>query len=239
MKISTYKKRRSKQLCGACGKIETGTKAVCPGCAVKYSMFKRRTDVGLCGACGKPSKKTNCKECVDKRTIWKRKKRDEHVAAGLCGDPSCTIIPTLGKILCEEHLDKKRAATKQKKIDGICYGCVRPSMYNNYCEECWFKHTSESNFGTVKYAGSLKYLIESQNYTCAYTGEKLIPGKNASIDHIFPKSRGGSDENTNLQWTTTLVNRVKYTLTHDEFIEFCKHIVTINEAKRGLHAVVA
>lgn len=71
---------------------------------------------------------------------------------------------------------------------------------------------------------SLKEKLEAQNFKCAYTGEAIVPGINASIDHIVPASRGGSDGPENLQWVSKVINLMKTSMTHDEFIAMCKRI---------------
>jgi 5-methylcytosine-specific restriction endonuclease McrA len=59
-----------------------------------------------------------------------------------------------------------------------------------------------------------------QNFTCPYTGDKLVLGVNASIDHIKPKKRFpelASDIN-NIEWVSFRVNYHKYDCTKEEFI---------------------
>lgn len=71
---------------------------------------------------------------------------------------------------------------------------------------------------------ALEALWERQGGQCPYTGEDLVPGVNASLDHIVSKHRGGGDDPTNLQWVTMLVNSMKTSMTHDEFVETCAAI---------------
>ena len=66
--------------------------------------------------------------------------------------------------------------------------------------------------------------MEHQQWQCVYTGEKLIAGVNASVDHRIPSSRGGSDDLCNLQWVTKKINRMKGNMTHQEFVEICQLI---------------
>jgi 5-methylcytosine-specific restriction endonuclease McrA len=58
--------------------------------------------------------------------------------------------------------------------------------------------------------------------TCPYTGEPLTV-HTAGLDHIIPRSRGGSliDPN-NLQWVSKVYNSAKHTMTDEEFARHWK-----------------
>ena len=77
---------------------------------------------------------------------------------------------------------------------------------------------------TTRHWVQLKAKLGSQQYMCAYTGEKLVPGVNASIDHLVPRSRGGNDAPDNLHWVSFRVNVMKGDMTHEEFLALCKLI---------------
>lgn len=70
----------------------------------------------------------------------------------------------------------------------------------------------------------LRSLWDEQQGKCAVTGEKLVPGVNASLDHIVPVSRGGTSEKGNLRWVTSTINHMKWDLTDDEFMAMCTQI---------------
>lgn len=73
-------------------------------------------------------------------------------------------------------------------------------------------------------------LLERQNYRCALSGElltcTLIPGTvvptNASIDRIVA---GGPYEPNNVQLVCSIVNKMKWDMTVDEFLQWCRNIV--------------
>lgn len=52
-------------------------------------------------------------------------------------------------------------------------------------------------------------------HKCAYTG-KHVPGKLGNIDHIIPKSRGGTDDLENLVWCDKDINSRKADRTPEE-----------------------
>ena len=73
----------------------------------------------------------------------------------------------------------------------------------------------------------MKELIEKlkqQGNRCALSGE-AIDSTNADVDHIVPVSRGGSSEIDNLQFLSRRINRMKGTMTNEEFIESCLMVV--------------
>src|SRR5208283_3738293 len=85
--------------------------------------------------------------------------------------------------------------------------------------------------GDETFGKSLIEKLETQNYKCALSDIQLVPGVNASIDHICPVSKGGTSELDNLQWVLLPLNRGKGNLTADEFVELCRAV-----ARKGKHA---
>ena len=72
----------------------------------------------------------------------------------------------------------------------------------------------------------LKDILDQQHGICPYTGQQLVIGENASVDHILPRSRGGSNDPDNLQWVVTQVNLMKHKLNHEEFLALMQEIMT-------------
>lgn len=72
-------------------------------------------------------------------------------------------------------------------------------------------------------AADLARLWKKQRGLCALTGRKL--DRTAQVDHKLPLARGGTDELTNLQWTTAEANRSKRDLTDAEFLALCQDAV--------------
>ena len=119
-----------------------------------------------------------------------------------------------------EKLLKERARSKQRwaSFTAIEKKAVR------FCRETssgrrWMANRK----GSVRMRELLKKL-EQQGNRCALSGEP-IDDKNSEIDHIIPVSRGGSSEIENLQWVTRKINRMKQTMTNEEFVEACKLVV--------------
>jgi 5-methylcytosine-specific restriction endonuclease McrA len=68
----------------------------------------------------------------------------------------------------------------------------------------------------------LKSLWETQGGTCALTGMPLAIGDNASIDHILPTSRGGTNDLDNLRFVLRVANTMKSDRTDDELVKMCE-----------------
>jgi len=93
------------------------------------------------------------------------------------------------------------------------------------CQKCWFSQLA-GNAGDRKIAEAIAALWHKQEGKCAYTGEVLIPGVNASLDHKIPKHMGGDNRIDNLQWTTKQINlHTKRWMSHDQFITMCSNVV--------------
>lgn len=105
---------------------------------------------------------------------------------------------------------------------GVCPKCGGERLPDNKrCRSCWFKNVALNNTGTAKDAAMLEEIWLKQGGCCAYTGEPLVPGANASLDHKTPIARGGTNDRENLQWVLDVVNRMKTDMTHDEFVHLC------------------
>ncbi len=61
-----------------------------------------------------------------------------------------------------------------------------------------------------------EYLLEKWNRTCAYCGIKNVP---LEVEHIIPKSKGGSNSPSNLTLACTKCNCVKASLSIDAFLK--------------------
>lgn len=73
--------------------------------------------------------------------------------------------------------------------------------------------------GTLKGYEIREYLLEKYDRKCAYTGETDVP---LEIEHVVPKSKGGTDSIDNLVIATKEVNRDKGNLSLDEWAEVLK-----------------
>jgi len=72
-------------------------------------------------------------------------------------------------------------------------------------------------------ADVLKAIWDRQGGLCGLTGQPL-DFETAQLDHILPRSRGGSYDESNLRWTTKHANEAKGGMTDDEFLVLCNQV---------------
>lgn len=143
------------------------------------------------------------------------------------------VIKRRRDILRRNNLNRRARFRAQR----ICVSCGKPSLENSasHCLLHWAILIGEGCGHRDKAFGQmLLRKLEDQNYRCAMTGELLVPGLNASLDHIVPKCKGGSmDDPDNLWWVTLDVNFAKRQFMPDEFLEFCRKVVAFAQGKEA------
>lgn len=108
---------------------------------------------------------------------------------------------------------------KDKSRCSQCGDSLSAWMQTLTCWVCWLKIEANAA-GLLRHQWrQLEDLWFEQHATCTYTGERLIPGVNASLDHKQPKSKGGTNNPSNLHWVTRSVNSSKGSTPHEQFIE--------------------
>jgi hypothetical protein len=190
-------------------------------------LYNKRKKAGLCISCGKnPARKgkVKCADCAEQHQSARITKCRQAADAGLCskchktkaidGQTKCTKCSSQLRIINGRHI-------KRLREKGICTSCGSTKALPNRtkCSKCAVKRIAEHSGTTYEIAMKLWY---KQQGVCAYTGVKLTLGCGASIDHKTPKSRGGNDEASNLQWISDAANRAKLTMTDQEYRDFIK-----------------
>jgi len=64
-------------------------------------------------------------------------------------------------------------------------------------------------------------LVRSQDFRCSLSGVVLLPDI-ATLDHKIPVAEGGGHSIENLQVVHSAINRMKGTMSCDEFVRWCK-----------------
>ena len=130
---------------------------------------------------------------------------------------------------CEDcrnkRLNNTRRLREDKKARGICVHC-KLSVINDDCLYCP-KHWIKSFVQNYNIDGEFLFeLLKKQKFRCYYSGKPLIPGVNASIDHVTPEVRGGGRSDIdNVVWCDRKLNNCKNERTDVEFVNLCRTIV--------------
>ena len=141
-----------------------------------------------------------------KKTWDDRQKIKRH-----CKD--CPFTKKLRSFLIKKNDNKAKTVLRRKlmaKLTGFVYtnkkGKVTPEMYTML----------------VKIVAQLE-----ANPTCYLTGDKIdiYDTRSYEFDHIIPKSRGGSNDLSNLGVCTAEANRAKADKTPEEFLALCKKVI--------------
>jgi 5-methylcytosine-specific restriction endonuclease McrA len=75
-------------------------------------------------------------------------------------------------------------------------------------------------------------ILRAQNNCCAYCGHSLDDGKH--LDHIHPLSRGGTDDQDNLQWLCPDCNQRKRDKLPIRFVLIATEIIWLNRSPNSL-----
>ena len=208
-----------------------------------------RKEQGLCNMCSEPavSGRTRCEKhlayfrdrrkthprCSDQENIALQQKRDKLAASGLCTWCKCPLENSKSRVckICRTRdQETTRAKWKQRLEHGLCKWCGKQDISDKesqVCADCHCKLIARNNLKEVGRWRELKALHDRQN-VCPYTGRLLVLGVNASLDHVVPRSAGGSDEIDNLRWVyggdDFDVNMMKGKASESDFLEAVKHI---------------
>jgi len=126
---------------------------------------------------------------------------------------------------------KKQAKRKYKKYQkklntrtrlGNCRrnsSCPEPIVgETRYCLKHWTDLIRNNSFGNEdKLTFNVLDLWLEQEGRCKITNVPLIPGKTASLDHIIPVSKGGSNDRDNLRFVHHAVNAFKNSMDEIDF----------------------
>lgn len=192
------------------------------------SKYKDRIESGLCGICGCKNNDGgySCSTC----RLKKNEKRKESRLTNKNKCQSCCAEIIIGKT-CEKCLKRQSVRRKElyelRKKNELCVRCcVKTDKI--YCDEC--SKIKRLKIRAKKYLGNknkwkqLETLFNRQNGLCYYSGLPLTLGLDAHLDRKIPRSKGGLNEISNLQWVNKDVNLMKRALLEEEFLKLCEAI---------------
>lgn len=162
-----------------------------------------------------------CSRCLPKANAIAKAWQAKNRAKGLC--PSCAKPAEKGR-LCEGCRAKQRADYRARVQAGVCTSCQAPATAGQFCEEHWFRQVRVTHKLGPNGVAILRRLWAQQGGRCAITGDLLVPGGNASLDHITPRSKGGTSDEANLQWVTTETNWYKGDRSLTDLREWCRKV---------------
>ena len=191
---------------------------------VSKELYLKRKLNSLCVRCGKDidNKFTHCSVCILKRINKNKRKYDKRKIEGRCLKNGC-----IGPCQCQlKFTTWQKQVRADRVLNNLCVdGCGQKTIgKSKYCLDCFCKAASRNAIGSNLLAKELKNKLIEQDFTCIYSGRKLVPGINASIDHITPVSKNGLDNINNLQWIDTQINTMKTDMDHDDFLSTCYKI---------------
>jgi hypothetical protein len=197
-----------------------------PGVSVETSSRRYRRkhrNSGLCIECNNPTilGRARCGTCTSRN-----KKK-----AGVCRD--CGVV-SINKSRCDACREKLRRNYLHRAKHGQCVKCKDKATAGAFCFKHWLGNIGSAYKMNWKNGGLalLHQLWIEQQGLCAVTGVSLVPGSNASLDHIVPVSRGGDNSKTNLRWVLDVVNKAKWDMTDEQFVELCRLVVAAAESKK-------
>lgn len=166
------------------------------------------------------------------KTLERQARRVQNLRArGLC--TRCSSPKNRKGPRCAGCIAKDREKYHARVARGECVYCGERATAGAFCLHHWFKNIGAAH-GLRKSNGGialLKQIWEEQGGCCAVTGRVLTPGNDASLDHVVPSSKGGTNERGNLRWVLWVVNRAKSDMTHQQFVTMCREVVLAEEAR--------
>lgn len=151
----------------------------------------------------------------------------ERVSNGLCGRCGKSS-ETRSCDDCRTRVARNNKKYKKQNLEnGLCRHCKNKATNGQYCQKHWQSGIGsryEKRYGIP--FEKLLSMFNEQGGKCAYSDLELVLGKNAELDHIVAKSKGGCNNVENVQWVHQKVNRMKGDLSEAEFKELCKLVTT-------------
>jgi 5-methylcytosine-specific restriction endonuclease McrA len=129
-----------------------------------------------------------------------------------------------------EKCARSQSSERLNRINsGLCRYCKSPRIegHSTLCKKHYVTNVAQHSLGRcdLETVGILISRFE-ENPVCPYTGEALILGTNAHLDHIVSRKNDPSlsTDINNVEWISDKVNIAKNEMNKDDFIQFCKSI---------------
>lgn len=178
---------------------------VCKGCSVmkaaaEFRTHKRGYRIGKCRDCERAYQREHSARRPDE---YRRRKR-ESMARRRAADPDAARAYER-----DFHARNREAQTAK--------------MRDYYARRFfWGRAMKLRSEGRATFR-EIARLWKAQRGRCALTGRRL--DRDAQLDHILPRARGGGDEITNLRWVCNAANLAKRDMTDAEFQTLCADVM--------------
>lgn len=151
------------------------------------------------------------------------------------GGGRCPRLARPGRKQCAECASNALRSIHGAIARGMCRQCrgAQSDSPNRLCRRCWFGQVAVRRLGSCRHGPALADLFNAQRGRCALTGVplRIEPGPvtldSASLDHIVPSSRGGSNDPSNCRWVTAQVNSAKGSGTDDELLAMARSLLRV------------
>jgi len=198
------------------------------------TTIQKRIDAGLCTRCcvAVDTGKQKCESCLEKERSYNKKYYKERgkkqPVKGEC--VNCSRKTDSIYKCCKTCRRRSRDRRRVFKEAGFCYGCGTHRTSNSpLCTVCYLKSRAIYLWGCSDRWQDLELLFENQMNRCPISGRVLTLGVDSSIDHISPKSKGGSNELSNLQWVHKMVQGLKLNHSKEDLFELARDICLWNK----------
>lgn len=165
-----------------------------------------------------------------KANLRKARYKANNVAAGMCRDGCGRPLNGTARCLtcASNHALQQSRLIERNRATGGCAVCRKPKHTATLCRLCACKQIARRARLPSFMATALLQKLDDAKRACPYTGLSIEIGTGASLDHIVPRSKGGTNDLVNLEWVHVKVNMAKSNMSREEFIEFCRLVATMS-----------
>lgn len=193
---------------------------------LEFSRLNRHCYRKVCDSCRKITSKI-CSLCKEEKELSNFGKHTKGYYRSVC-NPCRGIQAKEYSKSGKQKKSRDKRNIKRVRDDTCCLCINQKTAFSRYCLFHWVQRLVKKNMNEKNNDELVQNLLDKFNLnegTCFYSGVKILPGLTASIDHRIPKSKGGTNDITNLEWVHMGINTLKGNFTEKEFISKCAPIL--------------
>lgn len=250
--FTTKNRRDAEGVCVSCGAERDTVAKNCQVCIRKeleaqkrraarghLTTRERRQQAGTCVDCGgaRDPSAARCVPCQSKQVGYKQQrkgllKRIEGTLCTNCDRPRDQETKLCSACTSSATRASKEWRAKRRETGTQCMYCIEPRWHASSSCRWHFVEKILNNFNIgPRYSGQVAEMLEASNFTCFYTGVPLVPGENASLDHVLPRSKYPhlTDCLENLVWCDRTFNNLKTNYETAELMNACRELLKREE----------